>query len=165
MRFSSVGRYDNMDNLYIREFKSDDLETVIDLHRKAMENAGAYKGDGPWDDDLRNIENHYHGGVFLIGEIDGVIVSMGAYRKISDTTAEVKRMRTSPEHQGNGFGRKVLHELIYRAQQAGYTELILETSEKQTAAIRLYTDSGFMKFKDELIDGFNCGWYRLDLRH
>ena len=152
-----------MNDLFIREFGGNDLETVLDLHRKAMEKTGAYRGDGPWDDDLRDIESHYRGGAFLIGESDGLIVSMGAYRKISATVAEIKRMRTSPDHQGKGFGKQMLGELIRRAKNAGFTELILETSDRQTPAIRLYTGAGFIKFRDEIIDEFNCGWYRLTL--
>ena len=100
--------------LKVREYKDSDLDQVLFLHRKAMEPIGAYKGEGPWDDDLKNITSHYKNnrGTFLVGEIENKIVAMGAIRKIDENIAEVKRMRTDPQHQGFGYGKTILSNLI-----------------------------------------------------
>src|SRR4051812_1361992 len=107
------------------------------LHREALLHANAYTGEGPWDNDLSDIENHYlnNNGWFVIGEADGRLITMGALRKIDDRIAEIKRMRTQPAMQGKGIGKKVLGLLITKAKELNYTEIILETSDRQTAAL------------------------------
>ena len=152
-------------NLKIRNYNNNDLTQVLDLHKKAMEVIDAYKGDGPWDNDLKDIENNYfkNNGVFLVGEIKNKIITMGAFRKIDKNIAEIKRMRTYPEYQGKGLGKLILNELINFAKKYNYKELILETSDKQLRAKKLYINKGFNEFKNEIIDGFNCTWFKLQL--
>ncbi len=149
----------------IRKFTNKDLVQVLDLHKKALKEVGVLKEDGPWDDDLKDIEKNYNNnfGLFLVGEIGKKIVAMGAFRKINNDIAEVKRMRTYPEYQGKGYGKSILNELIKKAKEFNYKELILETSDKQLRAIKLYLNSGFKEYKKEIIDGYNCTWYKLDL--
>jgi putative acetyltransferase len=86
---------------------------------------------------------------------------MGAIRKIDNETCELKRMRTEPGHQGKGFGKIILVQLVKYAKQLHYKKIILETSDKQIAAHLLYKKAGFSEFKKEVIDGFNCTWYEL----
>jgi GNAT superfamily N-acetyltransferase len=149
----------------IRNYQPSDLARVLELHKEAMLAVGAYKGDGPWDDDLRDIERHYikNGGAFIIGQIGSSIIAIGAYRSIDCTTAEIKRMRTQPAFQGKGLGAVILRELIRRARQSNYKNLILETSDKQAAAMKLYKRNGFKEIRKEIIDGYSCTWYRLIL--
>jgi GNAT superfamily N-acetyltransferase len=152
-------------NLNIRIYNNKDLNHVLDLHKEAMEAINVYKGEGSWDNDLKDIEQHYNNnfGIFLVGEINNKIVTMGAFRRIDNNIAEIKRMRTYPDNQGKGYGKIILNELIKIARKYNYKELILETSENQLKAKRLYTNSGFKEFKNEIIDGFNCTWFRLNL--
>ena len=150
--------------LKVREYRDSDLNQVLFLHRKAMEPIGVYK-EGPWNDDLKDITGHYKNnhGIFLVGEIRNKIVAMGAIRKIDENIAEVKRMRTDPQHQGLGYGKTILSNLIRIAKELNYSELILETSDKQVKAINLYKSFGFTEYKKETIDGFNCTWYKLKI--
>ena len=152
-------------NLIIRVFNAKDTTDILNIHRKALEAIKHYKGDGPWDDDLKDIPNYYpdNSGIFLVGEVDSRIVTMGAFRKITDQTAEIKRMRTDPEFQGQGYGKLILNELIKIARDYNYKELILETSESQFNAIKLYKNGGFKEFKNEIIDGYNCVWFNYEL--
>jgi GNAT superfamily N-acetyltransferase len=151
--------------LSIREYEKSDLSIVLDLHRRALEAVDAYIDDASLDIDLRNIEEHYfaNNGSFLVGTIDGAIVTMGAFRKLNSNTAEIKRMRTYPEQQGKGYGTKILRRLIQGAKLLGYAQLILETSDKQLRARRLYAKMGFREFKKERLNGLNCTWFKLTL--
>lgn len=56
---------------------------------------------------------------------------------------------------------KILYELTKRTKENNYKELILKTSDRQTAAMKLYKNNGFKEFKKEIIDGYNCVWYKL----
>src|ERR1700693_88844 len=97
----------------LRRYTSADREAVEYLHVHAIEQAGAYLGRGPWDDDVYAIEETYlnNQGEFLIGEQDGLFVAMGALKRTSPERAEIKRMRVHPEYQGRGYGQRILEEL------------------------------------------------------
>ena len=131
--------------LEIRRYRDVDLAAVWELHRLALVPTGAYLGDGPWNEDLHDIQNHYlnNDGEFLVGLIDNRIVCMGAFRKKSDTLAEIKRMRVHPDYQRRGFGEIILNKLEEKASRMGYTELYLDTTTKQLAAQRMYEKNGY----------------------
>jgi hypothetical protein len=69
-----------------------------------MRQANAHARDGRWDDDLRSIRATYleRGGEFLVGLLDGEAVAMGALRRVSDTVAEIRRMRVDTRVQPAG---------------------------------------------------------------
>jgi len=70
-------------------------------------------------------------------------VGCGAFKPYSDSIAEIKRMFTKPEHRGKKIGALILAELESWANELGYAECILETGQKQKAAVRLYQNSGY----------------------
>lgn len=154
-----------MNEIVVEEYRESDYEAMYALHVKAMVEVGAYFGEGPWDDDLKDIKGHYfdNKGCFLVAKGEGKLVAMGAYRNLGEGRAEIKRMRTAPALQGQGLGALLLEELLKRAKEAGYEEIILETSEKQTAARKLYSRFGFVEYKQELIQGNRCGWFKKKL--
>src|SRR4051794_18882364 len=116
--------------LQIRRYQSGDHDQVWNLHNIALWQVGAHAGNGPWDNDLHDIEEVYlnNGGEFLVGVLDGQIVAMGAIRRITPDKAEVKRMRVHPDHQRRGFGRQILTALEDRARELGYHTLTLDTA-------------------------------------
>jgi len=148
--------------LTIRRYIESDYEQVLVLHRIAMEAVGCYIDDPHINGDLDDIPGNYIGknGEFVVGKIDGRIAAMGGFRQFGDGHAEIKRMRVDPVFQGRGYGRQILAHLENRAIELGYTGMILETSVKQTAAQRLYTRFGFIESSREMIEGFDCIWYR-----
>ena len=83
-------------------------------------------------------------GTFLIAREDGVAVGCGAVRRISFTTAEVKRMFVDASARERGIGRRILADLEAWALAAGMTRLVLETGGRQDEAIRLYERFGFI---------------------
>ena len=130
--------------LEIRRYQDADNPAVLELHHLALEATGAYF-PGKWNDDLDDIQNHYlnNGGEFLVGTLDGKIVCMGAFRRKSDTLAEIKRMRVLPEYQRRGFGQIILNQLEEKASQLGYTELCLDTTTLQVTAQKMNQKNGF----------------------
>ncbi|RKN84980.1 GNAT family N-acetyltransferase [Paenibacillus ginsengarvi] len=145
----------------LRLYRSGDRERVLELHERALREEGAYKGDGPWDDDLRDIAAAYtdDGGEFWVGEAEGEIVAMGAFRPTSNDTAEIRRMRVAPELQGRGCGRLMLNKLEERAKERGFAMLHLDTTAAQTAAQALYESAGYSMHERRMIDGDDCYMY------
>jgi GNAT superfamily N-acetyltransferase len=129
----------------LRRYTPADREAVEYLHVHAIQQAGAYLGRGPWDDDVYAIEETYlnNQGEFLIGEWDGIFVAMGGLHRTSPERAEIKRMRVYPDYQGCGLGQIILSELEARARAMDYKTLHLDTSVVQVPARKLYEKNGF----------------------
>jgi ribosomal protein S18 acetylase RimI-like enzyme len=150
--------------LEIRRYQDADNPAVLELHHLALEATGAYF-PGKWNDDLDDILIHYlnNGGEFLVGILDGKIVCMGAFRRKSDTLAEIKRMRVLPECQRRGFGQIILNQLETKAIQLGYTELCLDTTTLQIAAQKFYGKNGFIEVRRGLMPPFEVIYYHKSL--
>lgn len=131
--------------LRLRRYERKDHDAVCALHRAGLDSAGADAGCGPWDDDLHQIEAVYlrAGGEFLVGELGGAVVAMGAVRRSGPERGEIRRMRVAPAHQGKGFGRQLLAALEHRAAELGCMMLHLDTTSGQVAARGLYESAGY----------------------
>jgi GNAT superfamily N-acetyltransferase len=147
--------------LTIRSYQPSDYDAVWDLHVLPMIQVSAYLGDGPWDDDLRDIPGAYlnSGGVFLIAEYEGRVVAMGAFRRESETRAEIKRMRTHLDYQGRGFGKQILAALEAEARRLGITSLFLETAMVLHVAQHMYRSHGFVETHRGKVQHMDCIWF------
>ena len=88
------------------------------------------------------------------------VVAMGALKRFSDGTGEVKSMRTHPEHLRRGAAAQILDHIIVEAKAHGLRRLSLETGRGPAfePALALYRKRGFVngeKFSDYLASAFN----------
>lgn len=88
---------------------------------------------------------------------------MGAIRKVSSTTAEIKRMRILPEFQGQGLGTQMLLFLENQAKQLGYQELLLDTTVHQKPAVRLYQKNGYVEYRRAMEHGMETMFMRKNI--
>lgn len=89
-----------------------------------------------------------------------VIVGIGALKLHPDGTAELKSMRTHPDHLRRGVAARLLDHLIDTARSAGAWRVSLETGDGPgfEAAQALYTRRGFVEgevFGDYQPSAFN----------
>ena len=85
---------------------------------------------------------------FLVARLGDRPVGCGALRPLDDgggpaSTAEIKRMYVTPEARGRGVARAILDRLEATARDVGYARVLLETGNRQLAAIRLYERAGY----------------------
>jgi GNAT superfamily N-acetyltransferase len=110
-------------------YQPDCLDQILALHRSAMD--GFTTGISQHDEeaDLMTIEQVYlTRGEFLIGMLEDRVIAMGGFKRLSDTIAELRRMRIHRELQGQGYGSQLLQELEHLAFQQGIRSLCLETA-------------------------------------
>jgi len=150
-----------LDALRIRRYQPADRDAVWALHEEALSAVGAHAGQGPWDDDLHDIEAVYlgTGGEFLVGVVAGRIVAMGALKRTTPERAEIKRMRVRPVLQGRGFGQALLSALERRARDLGYRTLHLDTTTRQEAARYLYAKNGYREVRRSAWQGLHMIFY------
>ncbi|MBN8878925.1 MAG: GNAT family N-acetyltransferase [Sphingobacteriales bacterium] len=73
----------------------------------------------------------------------GQAVGCGCFKKLNDSTVEIKRMYVKPEYRRQGISSAVLNELETWALESGYSEAVLETGNQQDEAIALYKKQGY----------------------
>lgn len=79
----------------------------------------------------------------LVGYEDDLPVACGCFKKIDDTTVEIKRMFVSPKYRRRGFSSQILRALEAWAAELGFSEARLETGKGQPEAIALYAKMGY----------------------
>jgi putative acetyltransferase len=130
-------------------------EAALLIARLTAELAARYHDDGVGNFRPEDVEAPRSG--FLVARWDGQPVACGAFRPLTDSLAEIKRMYVEPEFRGRGIGRRLLAALEEAARQAAYKTVRLETGTGQPEAIRLYEAAGYYR-----IDCY--GYYRHDPR-
>lgn len=113
------------------------LETHLDFARAPTppEDAHALDVDGLRDPEV----------TFFSLRRDGVLLAVGALKRLDGEHAEVKSMHTVLTARRQGIGRQMIEHLIAVAREAGYRRLSLETgSMAEFAPARaLYASAGF----------------------
>lgn len=76
---------------------------------------------------------------------DGVVLAVGALKRLDGTHAEIKSMHTAEEARGQGVGAAMLGHLLGEARGRGFARVSLETGsgEAFAPARRLYAAAGF----------------------
>ena len=145
--------------IVIRQYRKDDHEEVVRLHREGINQIGAFFDDPAVDSDLDDIEGVYKRGEYLIATIGNRVVGMGALRRVDGQTAEIKRMWVERELQGEGVGSRILDQLIHKATKLGYRRLILDTVENNKQARTFYEKRGFRLYQEKTISGLHLVLY------
>lgn len=147
----------------LRQYKETDQDAVWNLHIEGLNQTGSYVKNPEYDKDLKNIKSTYieSGGDFLVATLQNKIIGIGALRKIDAETAEIKRMRVDPVHQGKKYGSIILDTLIEKAKQCGFKKIILDTTNKQVVAQNLYESRGFHEYKRKKLENMELIYFEL----
>ena len=100
------------------------------------------------------------GGAFVVGRDGDVVVCGGGVKRLSPTTAEIKRMYVVPEARGRGAARALLGALEEAAREIGYERVRLDTGPRQPHARALYLSSGYDPIADYNANPFASFWGR-----
>jgi putative acetyltransferase len=99
------------------------------------------------DADLDDIEGQYRrsGGAFLVlvDESDKILGTAGLY-PLDACDCELRKMYIDAGYRGQGWGRRLLEEMIHEARARGFRRILLETASTLKAAIALYERYGFL---------------------
>jgi len=79
----------------------------------------------------------------LVGYEGEIPVACGCFKKIDETTVEIKRMFVMPAYRRRGFSSQILSALEAWAGECGFSHAQLETGKAQPEAIALYTKIGY----------------------
>lgn len=139
-------------NPYTRRACNKDAEQVRQLVLSTLAEYGLEPDPSSTDADLNDIEQHYHraGGVFLVlvNDDDRILGSAGLY-PLGTGDCELRKMYIDAACRGQGWGKRLLAQLIGEARSRGFRRIHLETASVLKAAIALYRNSGFVPIQRE----------------
>lgn len=81
----------------------------------------------------------------LVAYSNGKAVGCGAIKQFDPNSMEVKRMYVKPEHRGKGFAKEIISELEKWALELGFTRCVLETGDRQVAAVKFYRKMNYQR--------------------
>ncbi len=141
-----------MESIRFVRYRTDHFEPMRELHRDAKDaltEIGLTVGISDHDEevDLREIEQVYinDGGEFLIGLLDGVVIAMGGFQRLSEDSAELRRMRIRGDLQDQGYGSQLLQELERAAFRFGIRTLSFETAKARPLTLEFYRKHGYQE--------------------
>ena len=134
-----------IDQISIRGWKDSDLGASVVLNREAEEHINMTSETGDWAGDMMGITETFigSGGQFVLGHIEEQLVVMGGFKVVSESLAEIKRMRVTPLLQGKGIGSWFIRSLEERVLETGIDDVILSTTSEQVGALKLYNRAGY----------------------
>ena len=74
---------------------------------------------------------------------DGTPIACGAWKRLDDATAELKRLYVLPEFRRKGVARGMIAVLEENAASAGIRHMILETAVDTADSHQLYLSAGY----------------------
>jgi len=133
-----------------------DYDAFAGLVREYIEWARARYKDHPWvvdqvlslqsfDRELGDLSACYGppNGQTLLVRRGGQVCGGGAYRKLSETACEMKRLFVPDRYRGHGTGHRLCEAINASARRAGFTLMRLDTGNLFTEAIAMYRSIGF----------------------
>lgn len=116
-----------------RTMAHDDLPLVSDIERRSY--------DYPWSHGVFR-DCLLAGYTCLVLERDGVVTGY-AILSIAAGEAHVLNLCVDPGYRNQGFGDRLLDDVLKRARQAGVQEVFLEVRPSNVNALALYRKKGF----------------------
>jgi GNAT superfamily N-acetyltransferase len=124
------------------------------LDELAVEYATRYRGTisevGKWLRGYPAAEFEPPAGGMLVGLLDDVAVTGGAFRRFDDETAELKRIWTDARYRRRGYARTLLEALERELKARGYRHAYLTTGNRQPEAEALYLATGYHRLAEPL---------------
>jgi GNAT superfamily N-acetyltransferase len=134
-----------MKSMKLVRYRPEYLESMLALHRSAKVDLAIGISQYDEEADLIAIEQIYinSGGEFLIWLLDGVVIAMGGFQRLSDQSAELRRMRIRRDLQDQGYGSQLLKELERLAFHSGIKTLSFETAKARPLTLEFYRKHGY----------------------
>ncbi len=82
-------------------------------------------------------------GALLVAKLGHDVVGTVGLQRFDEETADMRRMYVPQQYRGQGIGEALVQGIMQKAKSMGYTRMILDVSESQTAARRVYKAAGF----------------------
>ena len=133
-------------DLQLASFK--DLDRINEIER--------YTNENPWS--FKNFESCLHAGnSSIVLKIENEIIGY-AFFSVAATDSHLLNITVSKDYQRNGYGKKILEQVVFQSKVLGATVIFLEVRVSNDKAINFYESFGFKR------DAIRYNYYEGDPR-
>ncbi len=100
---------------------------------------------------------------FWVAEIEAVIVGMIGVQRVSDDSAEIRRLRVRDGFRRKGIGSSLMEKAISFCREKQFLKVILDVRIERAPAMAMFDDFGFLHGREREIDGRKLRDFYLDL--
>lgn len=93
-------------------------------------------------------------GFFLLAKNNNTIIGAAGIKKLNNTQAVVKRFFVHKNYRGQGVAQSLLKHLISKAKEMAVERIVLDVLKSNARAIRFYEKSGFKRYNQKPIKGW-----------
>jgi len=136
--------------LKIRAATLDDLKEITEIYNYAIKNTVATfdTDEKTFDEQIKWFESHGSKNPIIVAELNDEIVAWAALSQYStrlaySDTAEIS-VYVKEKHQGKGFGRKLIEEIVKEGEKAGLHVLLARITDGNNISIHLHESVGFI---------------------
>jgi len=139
---------DNSKSIKIDIYTPEDEKALIALVTAVLAEHN-FEFDQKLDADMYNIREAYinGGGLFFVVKDGKKVVGCAGIRRISGELAELRRIYLLSKYRGSGVGRMLVEGALNFCREKKYEKVVLDTTERNTAAMALFTKLGFKVVK------------------
>ena len=133
-------------DLQLASFK--DLDRINEIERNTNEK--------PWS--FKNFESSLNAGnSSIVLKIENEIIGY-AFFSVAATDSHLLNITVSKDYQRNGYGKKILEQVVFQSKVLGATVIFLEVRVSNVKAINFYESFGFKR------DAIRYNYYEGDPR-
>jgi len=121
------------------------IELVQSLWREYWDLTGLPPDFQGFAEEVETLPGRYAppAGRLLLATVDGEPAGTAAFRPLSGTGCEAKRLYVRSEFRGQGVGEALVRRILEEARAGGYREIFGDTLPSMSAALRIYQRLGF----------------------
>jgi GNAT superfamily N-acetyltransferase len=123
-----------------------DAEAVLNIWREFVASPSVCLDYQENETEFASLPGKYDspGGCIFLADRQEYIGGCIAFRRVSQTICEMKRLYVRPHARGEGLGCRLVQRLIDEAREAGYREMRLDVLAEFEQAERIYGRFGFV---------------------
>ncbi len=132
----------------VRAVEPKDVNEVIALVRTTLGEFGIGFGEGAaTDEQLLQLPGSYtdHGGAFFVALDEQRVIGTAGVALLGPGLFELRKMFLDPSVRGQGLGQQLFDACLAFARAQGGRRVVLDTTEKMSAAIAFYERNGFVR--------------------
>jgi|TARA_B100000959_G_C14946001_1_gene609928 ribosomal protein S18 acetylase RimI-like enzyme len=100
---------------------------------------------------------------FWVAEIDAIIVGMIGVQRVSDDSAEIRRLRVRDGFRRKGIGSSLMEQAIAFCKEKQFLKVVLDVRIERGPALSMFDNFGFLQGREREIDGRKLRDFYLDL--
>lgn len=150
----------------VRPVERADVSAVVELVRTTLAEFGIQFGVGAsTDTQLEQLPESYaaEGGTFFVACDGETLIGTAGVALVEPGIFELRKMYLSPAARGRGAGQQLFDACLAFVKAHGGKRLVLDTTERMTAAIAFYERNGFVRDDTQRRASRCTRGYRLEL--